>query len=427
MYNNTCKFLIRETEMTISVIGLNHKSASIEVREKFSFTADNVSLLLRRIKKREQISEVIVVSTCNRTEIYIESQSGIVDIKNWLLSEKEYKLFSKYLYSYEEEDAIKHLFRVVAGLDSMVIGENEVLGQVKSAYKIALENKTVDSKLKRLFEYSFSVAKNVRTNTDIGGNAISFMYTSILLIKKIFSAVDEKKCLLIGAGEMTQLALKYLKSNNVHEITICNRKEEKGKKLAVDNNCKYSNLNNLSNIIHDFDIIITSTSSSLPLIGKGNIENALEKRNNSSMVIIDLGVPRDVESQIKNLNNVYLYTIDDLGEIIEKNYKIREKSIKEAEEIIKFKIIEYKNWLAENSSAEIIKNYREYVDDIANGIVIKAKRMIKNSEDVNIVIDYVSESLKNKLAHETTLKLKELYPHLDEDKINKLNNLFKEN
>ena len=197
--------------------------------------------------------------------------------------------------------------------------------------------------------------------------------------------------------------------------------------MAGDNNCKYSNLNNLSNIIHDFDIIITSTSSSLPLIGKGNIENALEKRNNSSMVIIDLGVPRDVESQIKNLNNVYLYTIDDLGEIIEKNYKIREKSIKEAEEIIKFKIIEYKNWLAENSSAEIIKNYREYVDDITNGIVIKAKRMIKNSEDVNIVIDYVSESLKNKLAHETTLKLKELYPHLDEDKINKLNNLFKEN
>ena len=145
------------------------------------------------------------------------------------------------------------------------------------------------------------------------------------------------------------------------------------------------------------------------------------------MVIIDLGVPRDVESQIKNLNNVYLYTIDDLGEIIEKNYKIREKSIKEAEEIIKFKIIEYKNWLAENSSAEIIKNYRDYVDDITNGIVIKAKRMIKNSEDVNVVIDYLSESLKNKLAHETTLKLKELYPHLDEDKINKLNNLFKEN
>ena len=156
-------------------------------------------------------------------------------------------------------------------------------------------------------------------------------------------------------------------------------------------------------------------------------KNALEKRNNSSMVIIDLGVPRDVESQIKNLNNVYLYTIDDLGEIIEKNYKIREKSIKEAEEIIKFKIIEYKNWLAENSSAEIIKNYRDYVDDITNGIVIKAKRMIKNSEDVNVVIDYLSESLKNKLAHETTLKLKELYPHLDEDKINKLNNLFKEN
>ena len=184
------------------------------------------------------------------------------------------------------------------------------------------------------------------------------MYTSILLIKKIFSNIEEKKCLLIGAGEMTQLALKYLKSNNVNDITICNRKEEKGKKLASENNCRYSHLNNLSNIIHEYDIIITSTSSSLPLIGKGNIESALDKRNNQSIALIDLGVPRDIESQIKNLDNVYLYTIDDLGEIIEKNYKIREKSIEQAEEIIKFKIIEYKNWLSENNSSEVIKNYR---------------------------------------------------------------------
>ena len=413
--------------MTISVIGLNHKSANIDIREKFSFTADNAALLLRRIKKVRDILEVIVVSTCNRTEIYCESANGSDDIKDWLLSEKEYKSFARHLYVHQEEDAIEHLFKVVAGLDSMVIGESEVLGQVKTAYKIALDNKSIDGKLKRLFEYSFSVAKNVRTNTDIGGNAISFMYTSILLIKKIFSTVEEKKCLLIGAGEMTELALKYLKSNNVNDITICNRKEEKGKKLALENSCRYSNLNNLSTIIHDYDVIITSTSSSLPLIGKGNVENALIKRNNDSIVIIDLGVPRDVESQIKTLDNVYLYTIDDLGQIIEKNYKIREKSIKDAEEIIKFKIVEYKNWLSENNSTEIIKNYREYVDDITNGIVIKAKRMAKNSEDINQIIDYVSETLKKKLAHETTIKLKELYPNLDEDKIEKLNKLFKEN
>jgi glutamyl-tRNA reductase len=226
---------------------------------------------------------------------------------------------------------------------------------------------------------------------------------------------------------MTQLALKYLKSNNVNDITICNRKEEKGKKLAFENNCKYSHLNNLSNIIHEYDIIITSTSSSLPLIGKGNIESALDKRNNQSIALIDLGVPRDIESQIKNLDNVYLYTIDDLGEIIEKNYKIREKSIEQAEEIIKFKIIEYKNWLSENNSSEVIKNYREYVDDIAKGIVIKAKRMSKNGDDIDSIIDYISESLKNKLAHETTIKLRELYPHLDEDKVQRLNDIFKEN
>jgi len=197
--------------MTISVIGLNHKSASIGIREKFSFSGDASSLLLRRIKKLSTINEVIIVSTCNRTEIYADSTNGTSDIKDWLLSEKEFQPFVNHMYSHQEEDAIRHLFKVVSGLDSMVVGESEVLGQVKNSYKNALENKTIESKLKRLFEYSFSVAKNVRTNTDIGGNAISFMYTSILLIKKILSDIEEKKCLLIGAGEMTELALKYLK------------------------------------------------------------------------------------------------------------------------------------------------------------------------------------------------------------------------
>ena len=413
--------------MTISVIGLNHKSASIDIRERFSFTPDTSALLIRRIKKISNINEVIVISTCNRTEIYVDSLSGSQDLSEWLNLDNELKVFSEHMYVHEEEDAIEHLFKVVSGLDSMVIGESEVLGQVKNSYKVALENKTIDSKLKRLFEYSFSVAKNVRSNTDIGGNAISFMYTSILLIKKVFRDIFKKKCLLIGAGEMTQLALKYLKSNNVNNITICNRNEEKGKKLANENNCGYSHLNNLTDIIHEHDIIITSTSSTLPLIGKGNIENALQSRSNKSIVIIDLGVPRDVEYQIKKLDNVYLYTIDDLGDIIEKNYKIRENSIKEAEDIIKFKIIEYKNWLSENNSSEIIRNYRDYVDDITNGIVIKAKKMSKNGDDVNEIIKYVAESLKNKLAHETTIKLKELYPYLDDDKIQKLNDIFKEN
>ena len=413
--------------MTISVIGLNHKSASIDIRERFSFTPDTSALLIRRIKKISNINEVIVISTCNRTEIYVDSLSGSQDLSEWLNLDNELKVFSEHMYVHEEEDAIEHLFKVVSGLDSMVIGESEVLGQVKNSYRVALENKTIDSKLKRLFEYSFSVAKNVRSNTDIGGNAISFMYTSILLIKKVFSDIFKKKCLLIGAGEMTQLALKYLKSNNVNNITICNRNEEKGKKLASENNCGYSHLNNLTDIIHEHDIIITSTSSTLPLIGKGNIENALQSRSNKSIVIIDLGVPRDVEYQIKKLDNVYLYTIDDLGDIIEKNYKIRENSIKEAEDIIKFKIIEYKNWLSENNSSEIIRNYRDYVDDITNGIVIKAKKMSKNGDDVNEIIKYVAESLKNKLAHETTIKLKELYPYLDDDKIQKLNDIFKEN
>ena len=327
--------------MSINILGINHKSAPLDIREKLVFDKDAIPHALNDLKKIDGINEVVLLSTCNRTEIYTESNTDNSKIIEWLNNNQNTVNDCKpYTYSYHEEKAMSHLFHVASGIDSMVIGENEILGQVKDAFKIANRNKCVTSSLKRLFEFSFSVAKEVRTNTDIGSNPISFMFTSITLIKKIFDNIESKNALLIGSGDMIELAIKYLQSNNVREITLTNRNYEKGKRLADNHNCNFARLQNLGHLIPNNDIIFTSTSSSLPILGKGMMESCLSSTIKKPIVVIDLGVPRDVEPEIANLDDVYLYSIDDLGKVIENNYKIRKQAITQAENIINYKIID---------------------------------------------------------------------------------------
>ena len=269
------------------------------------------------------------------------------------------------------------------------------------------------------------MAKQVRTKTDIGSNPVSFMFTSITLIKKIFDNISSKKALVVGSGYMIQLAIKYLQSNNVRDITLTNRNSDKGLKIAKDNECNYSKLQYLPNIIASHDIIISCTSSTIPIIGKGMMESSINNINAKPFVIIDLGVPRDVEPEISDLENVYLYSIDDLGKVIKNNYKIREQAVAEAEKIIDYKIKDFKTWLGQNHSDNLVKLYRGYVDDITNGAIIKAKKMVHSGESLDDVISYLAESLKNKLTHETTSKLKEILPLLDEPTALKIQNIFK--
>ena len=412
--------------MPINVLGVNHKSAPIGIREKLTFDKNSIPRALSEIKKIDGVNEVVLISTCNRTEIYTENSSDNSKVLHWLnSSQNQTKDCSPYTYSYYNDEAIKHLFSVTSGIDSMVIGENEILGQVKDAFKIANQNQSIKSSLKRLFEFSFSVAKQVRTNTDIGSNPVSFMFTSITLIKKIFDDISSKRALVVGSGYMIQLAIKYLQSNNVRDITLTNRNIEKGKKIAKESECGYSKLQYLPNIIPMHDIIITCTSSTIPIIGKGMIESSINNSNSKPMVIIDLGVPRDVEPEISNLDNIYLYSIDDLGKVIQNNFKIRKQALVEAEKIIDYKINEFRIWLDQNHSDSLIKSYRGYVDSITDGVVIKSKKMLDAGEDIDVVISYLSESLKNKLTHETTAKLKDILPLIDKPTALKAQNIFK--
>ncbi len=411
--------------MAINILGINHKSAPIDIREKLMFDKNSLPLALNDIKKIDGVSGVIVLSTCNRTEIYTENDFDNAKIMQWFANQNMVENFELFTYSHYQDEAIKHLLNVTSGIDSMVIGENEILGQVKQAFKIADKNKVLSSPLKKLFEFSFSVAKQVRTNTDIGSNPVTFMFTAMSLIKKIFDKVADKKATIIGSGHMSQLAIKYLQDQDVRNITLTNHNYEKGKEIADDNNCNYSKIQYLGNLISSSDIIITSTSSTTPIIGKGLMESCIKNSPNLPVIIIDLGVPRDVEPEIYALDNIYLYTIDDLGKVISNNYKIREQAMNEAKKIIDYKILEFKKWIDQNHSNNLIRTYRGYVDNITDGSVIKARKMIESGENINEVLTYLAESLKNKLTHETTSKMKEILPLLDESAAAKVKDIFK--
>ena len=411
--------------MAINVLGINHKTAPIEIREKLVFDKESLPHALSDIKKIDGVNGVILLSTCNRTEVYTENDYDNSKIIEWLKNQNMADDITNFTYNHYEENAIKHLLNVTSGIDSMVVGENEILGQVKHAFKIADNNKVINTPLKKLFEFSFTVAKQVRTDTEIGTNPVTFMFTAMTLIKKIFESFDNKRATVVGAGHMSKLAIKYLQSHDVQDIRLTNYNYDKGQRVAREHGCIYSKIQYLGNLISTSDIIITSTSSSTPVIGKGLMESCLRTSKNLPVVIIDLGVPRDVEKEIATLDSVFLYSVDDLGEVISKNFKLREEAVMEAKKIIDSKIEEFKCWLIQSDSERLVKAYRGFVDDITYGAAIKTKKMIQSGEDIDNAIDYLASTLKNKLTHETTAKMREILPLLDESSLKKAEEIFK--
>ena len=373
--------------MAINVLGINHKTAPIEIREKLVFDKESLPHALTDIKNIDGVNGVILLSTCNRTEVYTENDYDNSKIIEWLKSQNMTNDISDFTYNYYEEKAIKHLLNVTSGIDSMVVGENEILGQVKHAFKIADSNNMINTPLKKLFEFSFSVAKQVRTDTDIGANPVTFMFTAMTLIKKIFEDFNSKRATIVGAGHMSKLAIKYLQSHGINDIRLTNYNYDKGQKVAKEHGCIYSKIQYIGNLISTSDIIITSTSSSTPVIGKGLMESCIKTSKNLPVVIIDLGVPRDVETEISSLDNVFLYSIDDLGEVISKNFKLREEAVMEAKKIIDNKIDEFKQWLILSDSEKLVKAYRGFVDDITHGAIIKTKKMIESGENIDQAIE----------------------------------------
>ena len=396
-------------------IGLNHKTAPVNIRERLAFGPDIIVAALRALSQQDFISETVIISTCNRTEILciVNDQIATDKIKNqliqWLsdfhsLDKKELK---PYLYQHINEKMVEHLLSVASGLDSLILGEPQILGQVKKSYKIALDAKFTGKLLDRLFQHTFSVAKQVRTDTAIGHNPISIAYAAVNLSRQIFTEIGNKTALLIGAGETVELAARYLKQHGIGHLIIANRTIENAQKLAKSLDAVAITLPEINQHLFQADIVISSTASPLPILGKGAVESALKKRKRQPIFMVDIAVPRDIESEVADLDDIYLYTVDDLEEIITENQKSRAEAAKQAEKIVQFQAYEFMNWIASLNAVSIITDYRQNAEKIRDEVLANALKRLKNNKDPEETLKFLAKTLTNKLLHTPSNQLRE--------------------
>ncbi len=389
--------------MPLFVIGLNHRSAPIEVRERIVFPLEAQRPALEGLKLVTGADEVALVSTCNRTEIYLRGSAQTVADRaaEWLASQPgaANASITPHLYQLEDAAVARHAFRVASGLDSMVLGEPQILGQVKLAAKVAAEAGTLGGSLDRLFQETFKVAKEVRTQTEIGATSISMAAAALKLAQQLFGDLRDTKLLLIGVGEMIELAATHFTAHSPKSIVVANRTIERGRELAQRFNATAITLQQLPECIHEFDAVITSTASMLPIIGKGMIESALKLRRHKPIFMVDLAVPRDIEHEVGELDDVFLYSLDGLGKIIEKNAEKREAAVAEADRIIDIRTGEFMVWLGARASVPVIQQLRGKADQYRLAELDRAKRMLAKGEDPAKVIEQLAHGLTNKFLH----------------------------
>jgi len=413
--------------MTIVALGINHKTASVELREKVAFSPEQLSEALQQLSDHDQFNEAVIVSTCNRTEIYCSlAQQNSQILLQWLasfhgLDEQE---LSKNIYCHQDNEAINHLMRVSCGLDSLVLGEPQILGQIKQAYNSAKNHNSVDVVFDRLFQKTFSVAKQVRTETDIGASAVSVAYAAVNLAKHIYGKLDKTKVLLIGAGETIELVAKHLYQNEPQQITVANRTIERARALAQEVSADVIALAQLPERLHQADIVISSTASTLPIIGKGVVEQALKQRRNKPMLFIDIAVPRDIESQVGELDAAYLYSVDDLQAIVSENIASREQAAEEAQEIITHRSAEFAMWMRSLDSVDLIRSYRQDVHDIKSELVDKAISQLTTGKDAEKVILELANKLTNRLMHAPTRAIQDAAKKGEVDQLSQLKKML---
>tara|TARA_B100001758_G_C18415740_1_gene619485 strand:- start:4069 stop:5331 length:1263 start_codon:yes stop_codon:yes gene_type:complete len=395
--------------MSLVTIGMNHNTASLDIREKFAVDKDESHRILKKLHSMPLINEVFLLSTCNRTELYCEMDNieYINNISEWLLKQKglSVKDFKKNLYSFSESTVVKHALNVASGLDSMVIGEPQILGQLKDAFNEATEAGTIGKNLDRLFQYAFSAAKEVRTDTKIGTNSLSIANVAVSLTDQFYDDLSDKNALLIGAGETIYIAAKNLKKKNIKNIFIANRTIENAEIVAKDISATPISLKDMPSKLKDSDIIISAVSTNVPLIGKGAIETALKYRKHQPIYMVDLGVPRNIETEVKHLSDVFLYTLDNIQELVNQNYKARKESVADANYIVDTKVEEYMNWRNAQSAFSVIKLYRDDCEIIRTECLEKSISQLKSGKDPKTIIEQLSLNLTSKLSHKPTLAL----------------------
>ncbi|MDX2503713.1 MAG: glutamyl-tRNA reductase [Gammaproteobacteria bacterium] len=402
--------------MSLLALGINHKTAPVKIREQLSFAPDSIPDALKDLTSQNIVNEAVILSTCNRTELYCQlncaeegAEENTQALIEWL--KKHHDLvdtdISEYLYLHPDKAAIKHMLRVASGLDSLVLGEPQILGQLKSAFSVANENGSIGQFLHKLFQHTFSCAKQVRTDTAIGASPVSVAFASVSLAKQIFSDFQEHTALLIGAGETVELVARHLHESGIGRIIIANRTVEKAHTLAQEFDGYAIALSEIPAHLAEADIVISSTGSQLPILGKGTVEAAIKIRKHAPIFMVDIAVPRDIEEQVGELEDVFLYTVDDLKEIIDEGLKSRQDAALKAEEIIDVEVHHFMNWLRSLNSVSTMCLYREQAEGIRDSVLANAKKQMENGKSAEQVINDVARQLTNKLIHRPCVQIKQ--------------------
>jgi len=401
--------------MTLLAFGINHKTAPVNIREKVAFAPEKLLLALQDLVSRDVIQEAVILSTCNRTELYCGLDYPANDAVLEWLSEFHQLPISPYIYAHQDSAAVQHILRVASGLDSLVLGEPQILGQIKEAYMTANAAGAIGAQLNRLFQHTFAVAKQVRTDTAIGASPVSVAFAAVSLAKQIFSDLSQHKVMLIGAGETIDLVARHLKENQVNRMIVANRTVERAEQLAKTFGAEAIALKDIPEYLHEADIVISSTASPLPILGKGLIERAIKQRKHKPMFMVDIAVPRDIEPEVSELRDVYLYTVDDLQEVIEENRKSRLEAAMQAEEIIAAQVDHFMGWLRSLDAVDAIRAYRDKCHMLRDDAVTNARRQLLAGKDPQAVVSELARILTNKLMHEPSVQMKYAAYHGDAD------------
>jgi glutamyl-tRNA reductase len=416
--------------MTLLAVGINYQTAPVSVREQLAFPAESLATALLALNKIDEVNEAAILSTCNRTELYCTAstadESFLVD---WVSQIKKIKAdsFRPYLYKHADNQLIRHMFRVACGLDSMILGEPQILGQMKTAYQTACEAGTLGKQLGKLFQQTFSAAKKVRTDTAIGSSPVSVAFAAVQLAQQIFAKLNEQTALLIGAGETIELTARHLKQQGIGRIIIANRTKSKAQTLAEQFNGLAITLAELPAYLAEADIVISSTASQLPILGKGSVESALKKRRNKPMFMVDLAVPRDIESEVEQLRDVYLYTVDDLQNTIDQNMDSRRRAALQAEEIIDTQVEHFLAWMRAQNAHNTIRDYRQQAEQQRDEALQKALALIKNGSSPEEALTRLAHTLTNKLIHTPSAQIRDAAANERHDLIAAAHEIFKLN
>ena len=392
--------------MALYTLGLNHQTAPLDVRERVAFSPDAIGHALRDLLARPKVKEAAILSTCNRTEVYVHGTEP-QPVVTWLeeFHHVPRDALAPYVYTLPRERAVSHAFRVASGLDSMVLGEPQILGQMKQAVRHAEAAGALGLVLNRLFQRTFAVAKDVRTQTDIGSASISMAAASVKLAERIFPSIAEQRLLFIGAGEMIELTATHFAAKEPKSITIANRTLERGRQLAERFGAAAITLNEMPDALPQYDIIVTCTASTLPILGKGLLERVVKARRHSPIFIVDLAVPRDVEREVAELDDVFLYTVDDLSNIVRDNLQIRKEAVVQAEQMIATQTEIFLRWLEGRAVVPTITAIHGHHEELRAAEPERAKRLLQNGTPPEQVLEALSRGLTNKFLHAPTQAL----------------------